>query len=245
MLRIHQIKLSLDEMQNLTPQSLRKACARALKLPPESIREAVLRKRSVDARDKGDVHFTLTCDVALTDPRREEKLAAQYRPNQVALVAKPEKENDVFTLPVEPWPADALRPVVVGAGPAGLFCALALAVRGAKPILLERGRPVDERARDIEAFEKGGPLDAESNVLFGEGGAGAFSDGKLTCGLSNPHIKTVLRTLYTCGAPEEILTSQRPHIGTDLLRPVLKNARQRLIALGARCASAAPSPALY
>ena len=88
MLRIHQIKLSLDEMQNLTPQSLRKACARALKLPPESIREAVLRKRSVDARDKGDVHFTLTCDVALTDPRREEKLAAQYRPNQVALVAK-------------------------------------------------------------------------------------------------------------------------------------------------------------
>ncbi|MBE5814822.1 MAG: hypothetical protein E7320_06395 [Clostridiales bacterium] len=232
MLRIHQIKLSLDEMQNLTPQSLRKACARALKLPPESIREAVLRKRSVDARDKGDVHFTLTCDVALTDPRREEKLAAQYRPNQVALVAKPEKENDVFTLPVEPWPADALRPVVVGAGPAGLFCALALAVRGAKPILLERGRPVDERARDIEAFEKGGPLDAESNVLFGEGGAGAFSDGKLTCGLSNPHIKTVLRTLYTCGAPEEILTSQRPHIGTDLLRPVLKNARQRLIALG-------------
>ncbi len=232
MLRIHQIKLSLDEMQNLSQQSLRRACARALKLPPEQIREAILRKRSVDARDKGDVHFTLTCDVSLADPKREERIAQSSRPNQIALVAKTAPEQDVFTMPTAPWPKDEPRPVVVGAGPAGLFCALVLAVRGARPILLERGRPVDERAKDIEAFENGGGLDPDSNVLFGEGGAGAFSDGKLTCGLSNPHIKTVLKTLHTCGAPEDILVSQRPHIGTDLLRPVLKNARERLIALG-------------
>lgn len=232
MLRIHQIKLTLADMQNLNEESLLRACARALKLPREAVKEARLKKRSVDARDKGDVHFTVTCDVTLADPRREAKLAAGFRPNQVALVEKAEPEQDVFDLNLPPWPRDALRPVVVGAGPAGLFCALALAVRGAKPILLERGQPVEQRAKDIEAFEQGGGLNLSSNVLFGEGGAGAFSDGKLTCGLSNPHIKTVLKTLHTCGAPEDILTSQRPHIGTDLLRPVLRNARQRLIELG-------------
>lgn len=232
MLRLHQIKLTLDEMHRLTPETLKKACARALKLPDTAIAEAILRKRSVDARDKGDVHFTLTADVTLTDPKRESRIAAGFRPNQIALVSRPEPEKDVFALKPAPWPEDALRPVVVGAGPAGLFCALALAVRGARPILLERGQPVDQRAKDIEAFEHKSVLDPESNVLFGEGGAGAFSDGKLTCGLSNPHIKTVLKTLCTCGAPEEILTAQRPHIGTDLLRPVLKNARERLIQLG-------------
>ena len=232
MLRLHQIRLSLEEMQRLSPDVLKKACAKALKLPVDAIAEAKLRKRSVDARDKGDVHFTLTVDVSLTDPKREAAIAAKYKPNQIALVEKPTPEQDVFSLKTTPWPQDALRPVVVGAGPAGLFCALALAVRGARPILMERGQPVDQRAKDIEAFEKGSLLNTESNVLFGEGGAGAFSDGKLTCGLSNPHIKTVLQTLHTCGAPEDILTSQRPHIGTDLLRPVLKNARERLIALG-------------
>ena len=232
MLRLHQIKLSLDEMQRISPEVLRRACAKALRLPVETIAEAKMRKRSVDARDKGDVHFTLTVDVALNDPKREAAIAAKYKPNQIALVEKPAPEADVFSLSTQPWPKDALRPVVVGAGPAGLFCALALAVRGAHPILMERGQPVDQRARDIAAFEQGGSLNTESNVLFGEGGAGAFSDGKLTCGLSNPHIKTVLQTLHTCGAPEDILTSQRPHIGTDLLRPVLKNARERLISLG-------------
>ncbi|MBR2925000.1 MAG: FAD-binding protein [Clostridia bacterium] len=232
MLRLHQIHLTLDEMQRLSPDILKKACAKALKLPVDAIREASMKKRSVDARDKGDVHFTLTVDVSLTDSKREERIAAASRPNQIALVTKAEPDDDVFTLQTQPWPKNALQPVVVGAGPAGLFCALALAVRGARPILLERGQPVDQRAKDIAAFEAGGNLNVESNVLFGEGGAGAFSDGKLTCGLSNPHIKTVLKTLHTCGAPEDILTSQRPHIGTDLLRPVLKNARERLIQLG-------------
>ena len=139
MLRLHQIKLSLDEMQRISPEVLRRACAKALRLPVEAIAEAKMRKRSVDARDKGDVHFTLTVDVALTDPKREAAIAAKYKPNQIALVEKPAPEADVFSLPTQPWPKDALRPVVVGAGPAGLFCALALAVRGARPILMERG----------------------------------------------------------------------------------------------------------
>ncbi|MBQ8151035.1 MAG: FAD-binding protein, partial [Clostridia bacterium] len=167
MLRLHQIRLSLEEMQRLSPDVLKKACAKALKLPVDAIAEAKLRKRSVDARDKGDVHFTLTVDVSLTDPKREAAIAAKYKPNQIALVEKPTPEQDVFSLKTTPWPQDALRPVVVGAGPAGLFCALALAVRGARPILMERGQPVDQRAKDIEAFEKGSLLNTESNVLFG------------------------------------------------------------------------------
>ena len=123
-------------------------------------------------------------------------------------------------------------PLVVGAGPAGLFCAMVLAQRGLRPVLIERGQPVEQRILDVGAFETQGLLNPESNVLFGEGGAGAFSDGKLTCGLNHPHIKTVLQTLVDCGAPEDILISQKPHIGTDLLRKVLVQLRQKLIALG-------------
>ncbi len=232
MLRIHQLRLNLNQSRSLTPEALRRLCAQSLKLPEELVLSAQIKKRSVDARDKGDVHFTLTVDVTLADQQREAKIAAASKPNRILYLPKAEEEHDIFTLPTQPWQPDRPRPVVVGAGPAGLFCALALAVRGAKPILMERGQPVDQRAKDIEDFEKKQLLHPQSNVLFGEGGAGAFSDGKLTCGLNNPHIKTVLRTLYAGGAPEEILTAQRPHIGTDLLRPVLKNLRQRLIQLG-------------
>jgi len=123
-------------------------------------------------------------------------------------------------------------PLVVGAGPAGLFCALILAQRGIRPILIERGQPVEQRILDVEAFEAQGLLNPESNVLFGEGGAGAFSDGKLTCSLNHPHIETVLQTMAACGAPEDILIAQKPHVGTDILRKVLVQLRQKLITLG-------------
>ena len=142
-------------------------------------------------------------------------------------------ERDVFHLPAAPYGKDRLRPVVIGAGPAGLFCALGLAVRGARPVVLERGKRVDGRVPDLAALMHNGILNPESNALFGEGGAGAFSDGKLTCGLNDPAIRTVLQTLVTCGAPEEILYDAKPHIGTDLLRGVLKALRGKLLALGA------------
>ncbi|MBE0601828.1 MAG: hypothetical protein IH607_08560 [Firmicutes bacterium] len=106
-------------------------------------------------------------------------------------------------------------------------------MRGAKPIVLERGKRVDERTLDVAAFMHDGRLNPESNVLFGEGGAGAFSDGKLTCGLNDPLIRVILRTLTACGAPEEIVYEAKPHIGTDLLRGVLKALRGRLLSLGA------------
>ena len=226
MLRVHQLTLSLDDALQADDALLRRLCARQLKVKENQIAQVRMAKRSVDARGREGVHFTLTVDVQLRNPAEEEKLAKRFKPNQVGYLPAGtlEEGRDVFHLSLAPW--QGARPVVVGAGPAGLFCALALAVRGARPILIERGQSVDQRAKDIDALETAGVLDPESNVLFGEGGAGAFSDGKLTCGLSHPQIRTVLKTLVRCGAPEEILLSQRPHIGTDELRGVLKRARQ-------------------
>lgn len=229
-LRIHQLKLPLDAQPG--EETLRRFCARQLRISEKQLRTVRLQKRSVDARDKGDVHFSLTVDATVSDPKTEAAIAARFRPNQVTIVASPKPAAEsVMELKLPPWSRSA-RPVVVGAGPAGLFCALTLARRGARPLLMERGQPVEQRVQDVERLEQQGVLNEESNVLFGEGGAGAFSDGKLTCGLNSPHIQTVLQTLYQCGAPESILTAQKPHVGTDVLRQVLVCARQKLIELG-------------
>ncbi len=124
------------------------------------------------------------------------------------------------------------RPVIVGSGPAGLFAALILARGGACPILLERGKTVEERQKDIEHFQATGILHSQSNVQFGEGGAGTFSDGKLNSGISSPYCKEVLQTFHTHGAPEEILYDAKPHIGTDYLRKVIRSMREEILALG-------------
>lgn len=228
-LRIHQLKLPLEAQPD--EETLRRLCARQLRISEKQLRTVRLQKRSVDARDKGDVHFSLTVDATASDPKTEAAIAARFRPNQVTIIASPKPAESVMELKLPPWSRSA-RPVVVGAGPAGLFCALTLARRGARPLLMERGQPVEQRVQDVERLEQHGLLNEESNVLFGEGGAGAFSDGKLTCGLNSPHIQTVLQTLYQCGAPESILTAQKPHVGTDVLRQVLVCARQKLIELG-------------
>lgn len=233
MLRLHQIKLPLAKAAQLNDSLCRSLAAERLSIPEGDVASATVSKRSVDARDKGDIHFTLTLDVRLAAQNAEAALIRRFQPNQATLLAESEAErHDVFALDVTPYNSDRPRPVVIGAGPAGLFCALGLAVRGAKPILLERGKPVEQRAKDVAALERDGLLDPESNVLFGEGGAGAFSDGKLTCGLNDPYIRVVLQTLVACGAPEEIAISARPHIGTDLLRNVLTETRKRFTALG-------------
>ncbi len=233
MLRVHQLKLSLAEAAQESDALYRRLAAKQLRLPESSIQSAQMAKRSVDARDQGDVHFTLTLDVRLESAAAEEALAKRFRPNQAAYLPDDAVENrDVFTLHPPAYPADRPRPVVIGAGPAGLFCALGLAVRGAKPLLLERGKPVEARTADVNLLASQGILDPESNVLFGEGGAGAFSDGKLTCGLNDPYIRLVLRTFTACGAPKSILTAAKPHIGTDVLRLVLVEMRKRLLEQG-------------
>ena len=218
MLRIANLFVPLD----YTDEGLCLLAAKKLKIDPARVKRVSLVKKSVDARDKGDVHFVLTVDVRVEG---EDEALRRLKPGIAAKVSPK---------PAPPLPRAAFRrpPVVVGAGPAGLFAALTLAQAGAKPILIERGRPVEQRVQDVEAMAQRGELDPESNVQFGEGGAGAFSDGKLTTGIKSPYLRTVLETFVRHGAPEEILYLQKPHVGTDLLRGVVASMRREIIALG-------------
>ena len=218
MLRLDSLSLPLD----FTPETLNALILRKLKCPPEQLKSVVPLKKAVDARDKADVHFVLSVAVTLKD---EAKVLARLKPG----VAAP------FTFPKAPTLPKARfehPPVVVGAGPAGLFAALTLARAGVQPILIERGKPVEERTKSVQMMQEQGILDPESNVQFGEGGAGAFSDGKLTTGTKSPLIRTVLQTFVDHGAPEDILYIAKPHVGTDLLKGVVRSMRQEIIQLG-------------
>ncbi len=220
MIRINEIRLSLDEDEEF----LKSKAAKILKINPKYIEKLSIYKKSVDARKKDDVHFTYSVDVIIT--LDENQIVSKCKSNKVQL-AKPY----VYNLP-ENRRVSQFRPVVVGFGPAGMFAGLILAQSGLKPIILERGKAVDERTKDVKRFWKTRELDEESNVQFGEGGAGTFSDGKLTTGIKSPYIRKILDELYKAGAPEEILYSSKPHIGTDRLAVVVKNIRKEIERLG-------------
>ena len=181
-------------------------------------------RRSVDARKKEDVSFVYTLGVEIS---HENQVLKKCRSKKVSLYTPPEYH----------FPAQHLRlsqrPVIVGAGPAGLFCALMLARAGARPIVLERGRDVDTRTELVSNFWRGGELNPECNVQFGEGGAGTFSDGKLHTGVNDPRMQQILREFVAFGAPSEILWDANPHVGTDYLKIVVKNIRLELEKLGA------------
>ena len=219
MLRIQNIPLPLDG----GGAQLKKKAARALGVRPEAIRSLTLARQSIDARKKSDVHYVCAVDVTVAD---EVRLMARCRDKNVSLHTP---QPYVFP-PVRR--TSPLPPVVVGMGPAGLFAALFLARNGLPPIVLERGRPVEERTAHVEGFWATGVLDPSSNVQFGEGGAGTFSDGKLNTGTHDPRIATVFRELVAAGAPADILYQHKPHIGTDVLREVVKSIRLELLALG-------------
>ena len=170
------------------------------------------------------MHFTYSLDVNIS--LDEEQIASKCKSNKVQIV-KPY----VYELP-ENKRVSKFRPVVVGFGPAGMFAGLILALSGLKPIILERGKDVEARKADVQKFWREKKLNEESNVQFGEGGAGTFSDGKLTTGIKSPFIKKILEELYEAGAPEEILYSSKPHIGTDRLEIVVKNIRKKIESLG-------------
>lgn len=180
-------------------------------------------KRSVDARKKDDVALVYTLGVQVP---HENQVLKKCRSKKVSSY-----EEKSYQFPVQHL-RFAKRPVIVGTGPAGLFCGLMLARTGARPILLERGFDVDKRTADVEAFWKTGSLDPASNVQFGEGGAGTFSDGKLNTGVNDPRMRYILEQFVEFGAPREILWEAAPHVGTDYLRTVVKNIRQELIRLG-------------
>lgn len=216
MIRVGGIKAALDA--DLT--DLKALCEKKLKISRDRLISVKLGKKSVDARKKSDVHFLISLDI---EAKGEEKLLKTLK-NAVKL------EKNVYKVPKLKKAAD--RPVIVGFGPAGMFAALVLSMAGAKPIVLERGSDVDTRCKAVEEFQSGGRLDPECNVQFGEGGAGTFSDGKLTTGIKDRRIGWVFERLVEFGAPEEILYLAKPHIGTDKLRGAVKALRERVISLG-------------
>ncbi|MBR7072612.1 MAG: hypothetical protein IKI33_03215, partial [Eubacterium sp.] len=220
MIRINEIKLSLDEEETL----LKAKASKILKINEKYIKTLTIFKKSIDARRKDDVHFSYSVDVEIA--LDEEQIVRKCKSGKASVV-KPYS----YEMPACERKSQ-FRPIIVGFGPAGMLAGIILAEAGLKPIILERGKGIDERTRDVNEFWTKAKLDENSNVQFGEGGAGTFSDGKLTTGIKSPFIRKVLDELYEAGAPEEILYSSKPHIGTDRLAVVVKNIRKKIERLG-------------
>ena len=221
MIRVTGLKVAVEE----DTKDLRRPMAELLRIPPSSIKSVEVVRRALDARKKSQFYFVYTLDAVLSD-------AAESSPSIIGNPAvRPAETRLQPALPRLKLPPST-RTFVVGMGPAGLFAALTLARSGVPATVLERGREVEARVRDIGSFWGGGPLDPESNVQFGEGGAGTFSDGKLTTRIDDPRVRDVLGTLVDLGAPDEILYEYRPHVGTDRLRSVIRNFRTMLLDMG-------------
>lgn len=223
MLRIPQLKLPMTHSE----ADLKNAIRKELRIPEDTFTYTI-KKRSIDARKKQELHFVYAVDVALPQKVERQLLAK----SKGKLLPAPDEEYRFLPTGSLPMPQ---RPVVIGAGPAGLFCAYFLAKHGYAPIVVERGEPMEERIRRVECFWKEGTLHPESNVQFGEGGAGTFSDGKLNTMVKDPsgRIRKVLEIFVEHGAPEEILYLNKPHIGTDNLRHIIVSMRKQMIAWGA------------
>lgn len=222
MLRLQQIRLPLD----YTDITLKEAAAKELRIPADRIAAVTLVRRSLDARKKQDIHYSAVLDVQTA---QEKAILHKCRKASVSVAV-----DSVYQYP-NPGKLKLMhRPVIAGCGPAGLFCGLILAKCGYQPLLLERGEDVDSRSRTVQKFWDTGILDPSSNVQFGEGGAGTFSDGKLNTMVKDRDGRSrfVLEAFVNAGAHSEILYVNKPHIGTDILRTVVKNIRQEIERLG-------------
>lgn len=238
MLDISNIRVPLDQLDGTAAtedRALRAAVLRRLRITPDDLAAGEPRKRSIDARKKGDVHLTYTVRIQLRGAANAERsllerLRRRHAERGVSVVD--DVADMAFRAPVHLGTKRVGRPVVVGAGCAGLFCALALAEAGLEPLLVERGQDSGYRSSSIERFNRTGKLDVESNIQFGLGGAGTFSDGKLATGTKSPLHRHILKTFVACGAQREILYDAKPHVGSDVLPTVVTNMCRRIGELG-------------
>ncbi|MCP4650186.1 MAG: FAD-binding protein [PVC group bacterium] len=219
MFLIQNLKLPFDHSED----DLKKEIAGKIKVNIDDIKQFQIKRKSIDARSKNRICFVYSIAVTVNESvsvkvEVDNKNILNYEPYGYNLPKKMKKMN--------------ARPIIIGAGPAGLFSALLLAEAGASPIILEQGKDVEARAVDVKSFFSEGKLNEQSNIQFGEGGAGTFSDGKLYTLINDKRTKKVFDVFVEAGAPPEILYSAKPHIGTDKLREVVKNIRKKIISLG-------------
>ena len=227
MIRISQLKMPLGH----TRKDLLLKAAKELRIQPEMIKEVELIKQSVDARKKPEIHYSYIVDIALKSGGRKEEERIVKKKKDRNITVHEEKPYSLPECGNEPL---KYPPVIIGMGPAGLFCGLALARKGYRPILLERGEDVDTRTERVAKFWKTGELNPSSNVQFGEGGAGTFSDGKLNTLVKDTfgRNREVLRILTEFGADPSICYANKPHIGTDVLSHIVKSIRKEIESLG-------------
>ena len=220
MIKLQNILISVDSPVKDAVSTV----AKKLHIKPDTIKSAYIYRRSVDVRKKANPCFCYTFVVDFFDKHIENKVLKQNK-NAVIFKDTPYIWKKAIGTPLH-------RPIIIGSGPAGLFAALTLCKAGLPPIIIERGKPVEERTKDIDCFWENGNLNPYSNVQFGEGGAGTFSDGKLNTGIKDPRCRTVLEAFNEFGADGDILINARPHIGTDELRKVIASMRAEIKSLG-------------
>lgn len=220
MLRINELTLDVGE----PTENLRMLAAKAIGVSADDFISFEISRESIDSRKKNNIKMVYSVDVEIASG--EENIAARFPANKVL-----HRERYSYVIPPVKR-ISKLRPVIIGFGPAGMLCGLILAKSGLAPIILERGNDVDTRTKDVIDFWTHRRLNTDSNVQYGEGGAGTFSDGKLTTGIKDGRCREVFNQLYAHGAPEEIMYSARPHIGTDKLGQVVKSIREDIISMG-------------